>query len=249
MKQSFSLTIPKPCSEDWNSFTPTTTGKFCGSCQKNVIDFTKATDDEIIAFISKKPEHVCGRFRTDQLKSYMLLQEASIRPGFMLLKAGVISLLLLLISKPGQAQTAVLKTKTEIAPQRTTSQGHEILVRGVVTSSEDSTALPGISVVQRGTVRATQTDGYGRFALQVDPSTSDVLVFSFISLKTQEIKISSVEPEIRIVMELDSSSTIGEVVVIAGGLTIHKRELVNGEVYTEQESGLKKFWKKIKSLF
>lgn len=168
----------------------------------------------------------------------------------MLLKAGVASLLLLLISKPVAAQTSNIKNQPQIAQQHINLyqvQSNEILVKGVVTSAEDSTALPGVSVVHRGTASGTQTDGNGRFELQIDLSKSDVLVFSFISLETQEYKIITEEAQdVLIVMKTDNSK-LGEVIVIAGGLTIERREL--GGAYTDPESGWKRFWAKIKSWF
>lgn len=250
MKTSFAVSISNPCSENWKAFTPTPTGGFCNSCQKNVIDFTKLSDREIFAFISKMPGHACGRFRSDQLKAYDLLPPDKIRPGFMLLKAGVTSLLLLLISKPGAAQTSDIKNQSEVVQQHVNPyhvQSNEILVRGVVTSAEDSLAMPGISVVHRGTAIGTQTDGNGRFELRVDLSKSDVLVFSFISLETQEYKIITEESQnVSIVMKTDKSQ-LEEVIVVAGGLTIERREL--GGVYTHPESGWKRFWRKVKNWF
>lgn len=251
MKANFSLSIPNPCSEDWSSFTPTSTGGFCGSCQKNVIDFTKSSDDEIIAFISKKPEHTCGRFRSDQLKTYIILPEVNIRPGFIMLKAGLMSLLLLLVNKPGSAQTIYEKAKTEIVqkPQEEVNPSMkptEILIKGIVTSSNDSLALHGVNIVQQGTSNGAFTNRRGQFEFRIDPARGDVIVFSYIGLETQTFQITTDTKYITIIMNPDPSFD-GEVVVVAGGLTIQKRD--PNSIYTHPESGLKKFWKKVKSWF
>ena len=42
--QNIIIRIPEPCHEDWNKMTPDTNGKFCGSCQKSVFDFSNKTD-------------------------------------------------------------------------------------------------------------------------------------------------------------------------------------------------------------
>ncbi|TMI63630.1 MAG: T9SS type A sorting domain-containing protein [Bacteroidetes bacterium] len=68
MSKAFQLTIPKPCHEDWNKMTPDEKGRFCSSCQKQVVDFTSMNNQQLAAFF-KKPStgSVCGRFNNDQL--------------------------------------------------------------------------------------------------------------------------------------------------------------------------------------
>lgn len=68
MSKKLQLTIPKPCHEDWEAMTPEEKGRFCGSCQKQVIDFSVMSDRQLAEFF-KKPStgSVCGRFMTDQL--------------------------------------------------------------------------------------------------------------------------------------------------------------------------------------
>lgn len=66
--KTFAISIPKPCHEDWNKMTPDAKGAFCGSCQKSVYDFSKKTDEEIIAVFEKEEKgKVCGRFTPAQL--------------------------------------------------------------------------------------------------------------------------------------------------------------------------------------
>ncbi|HKO82645.1 MAG TPA: hypothetical protein VJU78_19700, partial [Chitinophagaceae bacterium] len=68
MRKYIQLSIPEPCHEDWNKMTTVDKGKFCGACQKNVIDFTNMSDEQLVAFF-KKPGtgSTCGRFMGDQL--------------------------------------------------------------------------------------------------------------------------------------------------------------------------------------
>lgn len=97
-------------------------------------------------------------------------------------------------------------------------------VSGRVTSAEDGSALPGVSVVLKGTAIGTQTDGDGRYSLSI-PSAGGTLTFSFISLKTQDVAVTN-QSSVDIVMEADAA-TLNEVVVVAGGLTVQRRELGN----------------------
>ncbi len=77
MSKKIKLTIPKPCYENWDGMTPVEKarpddpfgrGKFCDSCQKQVIDFSNMSDRQVADFF-KKPStgSVCGRFMIDQL--------------------------------------------------------------------------------------------------------------------------------------------------------------------------------------
>lgn len=60
--QKISLSIPKPCHEDWNAMTPDNKDKFCGACQKTVIDFSNMSDNQLAQFFKKPAGSVCGRF-------------------------------------------------------------------------------------------------------------------------------------------------------------------------------------------
>ena len=62
------VTIPEPCSEDWNEMTPKERGRLCDKCCKVVVDFTEKTTEQIIDFISgQNGSRVCGRFRAEQV--------------------------------------------------------------------------------------------------------------------------------------------------------------------------------------
>jgi len=68
MSKKLQLQIPTPCHENWENMTPAVRGRFCASCQKQVVDFSNMSDREIAVFF-KKPSmgSVCGRFMEDQL--------------------------------------------------------------------------------------------------------------------------------------------------------------------------------------
>ena len=70
MKKNIRIAVPNPCHEKWSSFTKTSGGGFCSSCQKEVIDFTSWSDERIKSYFKNLPGHTCGRFRSQQLKAY-----------------------------------------------------------------------------------------------------------------------------------------------------------------------------------
>ncbi len=79
MKKYYSISIPKPCHENWDAMSPKEKGKFCTSCSKTVIDFTKMNTYEIQDFISEnKNSNICGHFKQTQLDSINLHVPAKI---------------------------------------------------------------------------------------------------------------------------------------------------------------------------
>ncbi len=70
LKKKIHISIPKPCHENWSAMTPNEKGKFCNSCAKTVVDFTKKSVVEIQDFfIDNRHKKVCGHFYKTQLDS------------------------------------------------------------------------------------------------------------------------------------------------------------------------------------
>jgi hypothetical protein len=64
------ISIPEPCHENWGAMTPNEQGRFCGSCQKTVVDFTNFSAEDIQNYFTKHyGQKVCGRFKKQQLNS------------------------------------------------------------------------------------------------------------------------------------------------------------------------------------
>lgn len=80
-------------------------------------------------------------------------------------------------------------------------------------------SLPGVSVVLKGTTSGVTTDEKGNFKLPVPASDETVLRFSFVGMKTQEVKVTGLEP-LKVVMEEDVSEM--EQVVVNGYFTQRK---------------------------
>lgn len=98
----------------------------------------------------------------------------------------------------------------------------ERAVTGKVTSAEDGSPIPGVSVVLKGTGTGTVTDIDGNYRVGV-PAEGGVLQFSFVGLVTQEIQVGA-----RSVLDVAMASDVrqlSEVVVTAVGIEREKKAL------------------------
>ena len=101
-------------------------------------------------------------------------------------------------------------------------QAQGVQVSGNVTSAEDGSALPGVSVVVRGTTIGAVTDFEGNYTITV-PDGTGTLMFSFVGMLTQEVALDS---RITLNVVLESTSTeLDEVVVTALGVSREKKSL------------------------
>lgn len=74
MANYYSIKIPEPCHEGWDTMTPKDKGRFCGSCNKTVVDFTKMDTYQIQDFLQQnKDKRICGHIKQTQLDSINLI--------------------------------------------------------------------------------------------------------------------------------------------------------------------------------
>ncbi len=107
------------------------------------------------------------------------------------------------------------------------------VITGTVTSTEDDLGVPGATVLVKGTTIGTATDLDGRYSISV-PAGSDVLVFSFVGLRSQEVTIGN-QTTVNVALEPDVQA-LSEFVITSYG-DQSKREItgaiasVKGEVF------------------
>ncbi|MCB2207717.1 MAG: SusC/RagA family TonB-linked outer membrane protein [Bacteroidetes bacterium] len=95
-------------------------------------------------------------------------------------------------------------------------------VSGKVTSSEDGSGIPGVSVFVKGTTVGTVTDLDGNFSLEIDP-THRTLVFQYVGMETQEVEIGQ-GSNFDVILTPDAI-LMEEVVVTALGISREKKSL------------------------
>ena len=105
----------------------------------------------------------------------------------------------------------------------------DITVSGRVTSSDDGSTLPGVSVQVKGTTKGTTTDANGRYQISVPASAR--LIFSFIGYTSQDLAVGN-QTTLNVALVAGSQS-LDEIVVTAQGIERDKRSLG----YATQEVG------------
>jgi len=226
MQPTFQINIAEPCHEDWHKMSPVEQGRFCGSCQKNVIDFTTKSDEEIISFFNNYNGSSCGRFTNEQLNRP--IQSIELKPASRFIKYAA-SLLLpaAFVSAKINAQTTtpvigdtttaaqidlpeeiILGTFIKAPPVK------EKLVRGQVVDAETNEPLSNVSVMIKGTNKGVFTDANGRFTLPIT-NGKEVIHYSNVGYETAEIKISKLANRNEVIFKMKMAPRLmGEVIVV-----------------------------------
>lgn len=224
MKHSFQLNIENPCHEQWESFTPTATGGFCASCQKNVIDFSKMSESALVAFFRdhlNSSQNLCGRFREDQLKRNYQIEEWfptwSVQNNQVQYEIPVavisqrsykqaIRLPLIQHMKVVRNMAAAILTLLYIEE----GIGQSRIVSGQVVDAYAKEALPGATITIKGTKRGTVSDENGNYKIEV--SDNDILVIGSIGYKEIQEHVAGTKGQIKIEME-EEVTALGEIVI------------------------------------
>lgn len=74
-KRVFKISIPRPCSENWEAMKKKGEGRFCENCKKIVVDFSHLTNEELYFHFSRSATIPCGRFNNAQLETNLYPQK------------------------------------------------------------------------------------------------------------------------------------------------------------------------------
>lgn len=231
MAKKLQLQIPEPCHENWEQMTPVQQGRYCGSCQKQVMDFTNMSDKQLAAFF-KRPSSgsVCGRFQQDQLDRDIEIPRKRIPwvkyffqfalPAFLMsAKAsaqGMVRVTGDTVIVPVPARVTLGKVAAPIC--NIEKPNIEKIICGKV-SDPSGIGIPGATIIIKGTRIATATDGTGNFKLIIKSAGDKiVLVALSVGFMSQEVTVDfkTHSNTQNIQMITMPYQVAGEVVVIAG---------------------------------
>jgi len=160
--------------------SPTEQGRFCLSCQKEVIDFASMTDIEIIQAIARAGTNMCGRVEETQLQRIIAAPPEKKRYTFKYLWSMLLGASL--ISKQGEAQSAPAKPPVILASPaaQETASTHIVVgkmsarpvapvparIKGLVTD-EQGEPIAYASIILKGTSQGVAADSTGHFVLEL----------------------------------------------------------------------------------
>lgn len=122
------------------------------------------------------------------------------------------------------------------------AMAQQTVFSGKVTDSSSGEALPGVTVVVKGTTNGTISDVDGKFTLQVNKG--DVVQFSFVGYTTKEI---TAEGQTNLAVKLSpATEELGEVVVIGYGqvkksdatgsvVAVNSKDFAKGNITSPQD--------------
>ncbi|WP_316844434.1 carboxypeptidase-like regulatory domain-containing protein [Pedobacter psychrodurus] len=200
MAPSFKIQISNPCQEQWEGMQPHTDGKFCGSCQKSVVDFTHFSDRDLYDWFIKNQNNSCGRLKPAQLDRLINVKENYTLSRF---KPSVIAAsLLAFLSFPKLSDAKVIKTPfTQTDRYRSNTSFEKKIevsadtlktIKGRVVDKDDKQPLPSVSVMVNQRLAFTSTDQKGNFEIKLPADFEDkncVLTISYIGYKTLNSKV------------------------------------------------------------
>jgi hypothetical protein len=231
MPTPLKLHIPEPCHENWQNMTQQEQGRFCGSCQKTVVDFSVMTDKEILDYFSKTSQHVCGRFTNDQLNKELKITEK--RKRFSLAYIWNIILATLLITEANAQVKPKSKKPVKVYVQERRTMGIiaytpdepvkiviPVTMKGTIVDIQHNLPVVGASISIKGTTGGTMADTSGIFRLKVEKKDSVVLVISAIGYETQTLVLNDLTNWQKIQVYLKpAASALQEVVITGFGYT------------------------------
>lgn len=224
---SFQLSIAEPCHESWNKMTPAELGRFCASCQKQVIDFTVMTDAEIFSYFQQSAGNTCGRFFNKQLQREVALTKPGralrIKWWWVAFISGV------LFATKAKAQRVASYGDTVVITGKQIKKHTDVMgmvapslqtIKGRVVD-DDGVPLAGASILITGSIYTAITDSQGVFSIAI-PATfleAEIEVSCLgYNKKREKVDWNKGMPNggerIEIVLGMADAQLMGEVVIV-----------------------------------
>lgn len=158
-------------------------GRYCNSCEKQVIDFTGFTDQQILQYFLKNPFPVCGKMRASQLERRYQHSTPSVNRRFSPVAASLLSLAAITSQA---APAAPLKPKTHLVQQFQNKQPtinltDSLIISGTVKNVK-GIPLENVEIIFMESKILSDVDGNFQFTLPAPLNKPFVIQFSYPGL-------------------------------------------------------------------
>ncbi|MEZ5015878.1 MAG: carboxypeptidase-like regulatory domain-containing protein [Flavipsychrobacter sp.] len=219
------ISIPQPCSEDWNKMTPQEQGRFCNACQKCVVDFTGFNDHQLYNYLrAHKDEKVCGRFRNTQLNRAIHIPP---QPHSRLYRIAIaVGLTLAIISTAevySFAKAPLIEYSLLDKPQEdsTTNNSDTTIIKGKVVDEHGEPIInASVQLIKDGIIiGGTVTNYDGDFLIDAKSVTNKTsLKISYVGFCNTAIEVRSTSEPIIITLKLLPKEQLDNIIIHTGGV-------------------------------
>lgn len=169
------IKIGYSCDANWQKMSPTEQGKFCHSCNKEVVDFTHFSDKRLIDYLENSKISVCGKVNNHQLNRTLISPATYQLPQFSRIYKFIASILFATIITKVEGQEPVQNESTEQHQPSTdvttsNSRTENIIIKGQIFDESTNEPIPFIKVfLTEDPLRyGCMSDFNGKFELKID---------------------------------------------------------------------------------
>jgi Carboxypeptidase regulatory-like domain len=227
-----SISVPKPCSEDWNKMSGGEKSRFCGVCEKNVYNISAMTAREADKLLFENTEKVCirmekdvrGKVKTLKSQLHQITRQAPIA-------AGVLSVTLA-FSAVTLAQGEPIRinpAKVNIV-QTTKDDASKPIISGTV-YDEKGAVVQNVNVILRNvknnSIQKAVSSRQGDYQFtNVEPSVYEIETDGergFKKFAAKNIEVSG-KHDLRLdmILQIESTDLMGDVVIVSTENTVNK---------------------------
>jgi len=169
--QTIKISIAEPCHENWDKMLDEEKGKFCLSCQKQVVDFSRMTNEEIINYFNvNEGKKTCGRIAKHQHNTPISNYRKVVTPWF---NRYVASFFMALgFYNPSTAQTNNTPVEQHIkgdiaVKQPLVPSNKKLVINGRVLDQKTKKGIKGASITVAGSDITTTSDKNGNYTISI----------------------------------------------------------------------------------
>jgi hypothetical protein len=165
--------------------TPTTDGRFCGSCQHEVVDFSRMSEAEVTAWLSRPSAgNVCGFFRAGQFAPTLPVAQPRWRRWLVTALALLGLEPVLTACQTTAPQNTPAVGTTEQADATASAPKGQVTIRGRVLDDSTGAGVQGAEIFIGETKYGAVTDEQGNFSFTM-PQQWEAVQNGTVNLRVQ----------------------------------------------------------------